>query len=331
MEKWLTSVVTSVTKRPPDDDVRRLISNVSWAVIGLLTFGATLLAVDIWGHWGAKNLGTFGDFFGGVFNPILAFFTVAGLALTVVMQRAGFSEARTRAFETTFFNMLDLHTKVVQDLHFNPAIIERNEDLARTVALAGLPEPKAPDPVSGRSVFSAVLSAINRYNDADKLRVYEWFQKNHNDILGHYFRNLYQILRLVKKFERELEDPAIYTAIVRAQLSTYELQLLFYNCLGEMVDSGAFRDLVKRYKLLEHLPLVYEPAQSPGRGAAPNSTGTSHRIRGENLPTDLACFEQYFEEEFHKGVLVNGRNVTYKPGAFGTNPQVKRYLAAIQD
>jgi uncharacterized membrane protein len=159
VEKWLTSVVTSVTKRTPDDDVKRLISNVSWAVLGLLGFGAALLVVDIWGHWGqTTNLGTFGDFFGGVFNPILAFFTVSGLAFTIVMQRAGFSEARTRAFETTFFNMLDLHTKVVQDLHFNPAIIAMDEGLARIVKLAGLPKPKPPDPVSGRSVFSTLLS-----------------------------------------------------------------------------------------------------------------------------------------------------------------------------
>jgi hypothetical protein len=135
----------------------------------------------------------------------------------------------------------------------------------------------------------------------------------------------------VKKFEPELEDPATYTAIVRAQLSTSELQLLFYNCLGDMVDSGAFRDLVKRYRLLEHLPLVYEPAQIPGRGAAPNSAGTPHRIRGDNLPLDSAYFEQYFEEELHRGVAVNGRHVIHKPGAFGTNPQVKRYLAAVQE
>lgn len=197
--------------------------------------------------------------------------------------------------------------------------------------LAGIPEKEASDPVSGRAVFSAVLSEINRRSDAEKLRLYEFLQKNHNDIFGHYFRNLYQILRLVKKFERELEDPAIYIAIVRAQLSTYELQLLFYNCLDEMVDSGSFRDLMKRYKLLEHLPLVYELVQSPGQGVAPNSNGTLPCIRGENLPRDLAYFKQYFEEVLHKGVFVHGRNVTYKPGAFGTNPQVKCYLAAIQN
>jgi len=330
MEKWLTSIVASITKRAPDDDVKRLISNVSWAILGLLGLGGVLLAINIWGHRTTTNLGTFGDFFGGVLNPILAFFTVAGLGLTVVMQRAGLSEGRTRAFETTFFNMLDLHTKVVQDLHFNPSIIVEDEDLARMLELARVPKPLAPGIASGRSVFLAVLAAINRYTDQDKLRVYEWLQKNHNDILGHYFRNLYQILRLVKKFEHELEDPGTYTAIIRAQLSTYELQLLFYNCLGDMVDSGEFRELVKRYRLLEHLPLIYEPARSPSKGEAPNSNGTPHRISGHNLPAIPAYYEEYFETEHHANVSANGKKFTYKSGAFGTNPQIKLYLMATQ-
>jgi hypothetical protein len=44
-----------------------------------------------------------------------------------------------------------------------------------------------------------------------------------------------------------------YTCIVRAQLSDYELLLLFYNCLS---DNGVekFKPLVEEYAILKNLP-----------------------------------------------------------------------------
>jgi len=99
---------------------------VSYAAlcIGLLLLVDVLLAPV------TDKVGIFGDFFGGVLNPILTFFTLFGLIVTIVIQRQELRLARseyektadalgTQAIETTFFNILDLHHKIVDNLKFN--------------------------------------------------------------------------------------------------------------------------------------------------------------------------------------------------------------------
>ena len=62
--------------------------------------------------------------------------------------------------------------------------------------------------------------------------------------LGHYFRNLYHVLLYVD--QSAIGSRVRYEKILRAQLSEYELTLLFYNCLcGYGV--GNFRELVEGY------------------------------------------------------------------------------------
>ena len=79
------------------------------------------------------------------------------------------------------------------------------------------------------------------------LSQYQW-----GDI-GHYFRHLYNTVKFVDqhKFIKEFEDKKSYTNLIRAQLSSNELGLLFYNCLS---DRGAkFKCLVEKYALLEDM------------------------------------------------------------------------------
>jgi Putative phage abortive infection protein len=65
---------------------------------------------------------------------------------------------------------------------------------------------------------------------------------------GHYFRTLYHLIEFVHK--GPIEDKAHYIGLVRAQLSTDELSLLFYNGLSE--DGKQFKDFIKEYALLKN-------------------------------------------------------------------------------
>ena len=82
---------------------------------------------------------------------------------------------------------------------------------------------------------------------------------------GHYFRNLYRIIKLVdtasffseesKISEAELfETKYKYTSIVRAQISNYELLWIFYNCLSEN-GIGKFKPLVEKYSFFKNIPI----------------------------------------------------------------------------
>jgi hypothetical protein len=50
----------------------------------------------------------------------------------------------------------------------------------------------------------------------------------------------------------------LYTNLVRAQLSSYEIALMFYNCLSEM-GREKFKPLVERYALLKIVPIDQLP------------------------------------------------------------------------
>ena len=83
-----------------------------------------------------------------------------------------------------------------------------------------------------------------------------FYNKNQSD-LGHYFRNLYHIIKLVKY--SDIVDKLKYTNLVRAQLSSYELLLLFYNCLSTN-GKEKFKPLIEEFHLLKNMPkkeLIY--------------------------------------------------------------------------
>lgn len=68
--------------------------------------------------------------------------------------------------------------------------------------------------------------------------------------LGGYFRIIYQIIKMVDS--SNIENKSFYTGILRAQLSRYELIMLFYNSLSEYSYEKMF-PLIRAYDLLQHI------------------------------------------------------------------------------
>lgn len=79
---------------------------------------------------------------------------------------------------------------------------------------------------------------------------YTDFYRSHSAELGHYFRSLYNLVKFVKN--SDVDNKSLYTNLVRAQLSSYELLLIFYNCLSEM-GREKFKPLTVDFNLLKHL------------------------------------------------------------------------------
>ena len=322
-------------------EIARLIAIVF--VIGTILMGA-LLVFDYYGHSmaaahapGAKDtntsdfatemggfLGTFGDFFGGFVNPVLTFGTLIALAVTILLQRVQLRDARSeasqnrqhaniQAFETTFFHLLNLHAENVKNLSFDPAVVRANPNLVRSRVLAGLAPPSSPPVVFGRQVFAEVLkaTAAGASSSMTQLDLYRLLQKEHNHILGHYFRHLYQVLNLVDKLSIEGDEATRYkmrkgyTSFLRAQLSSHELAVLFLNCTFNTVDDGKFRNLLIWYKLLEHLPV-------------------SMNVVGELSAPGIVSYDQWIFFEYFDAKSADP--LVWLPGAFGKNPVVKKFL-----
>ncbi|KAA1512944.1 hypothetical protein F1D51_26350, partial [Klebsiella pneumoniae] len=89
---------------------------------------------------------------------------------------------------------------------------------------------------------------------------YKYINKNRNEWFGHYFRNLYRIIKIIDDLPGEyfsVSQKEEYCHTLRAQLSSDELAVLMLNCYGDVCDRGEFRGLLSRYQMLEHLPLRY--------------------------------------------------------------------------
>jgi hypothetical protein len=81
---------------------------------------------------------------------------------------------------------------------------------------------------------------------------YASFFKTHQASLGHYFRNLYHLVKFIDRSKVDSRDKVFYTHLVRAQLSSREHLLLFYNC-NSSLGRKKFYPLVEKYALLENM------------------------------------------------------------------------------
>lgn len=332
----------TVSPNGSSPDSPNVAKGIAFAITGIIGFIFYLLTIDFLGH-DQLSPGTFGDFFGGVLNPLLTFLTFVALAITMAMQRmqlrtayadstAAAYQATLQRFETTFFNLLDLHNAIVRDLHYAPGEIlldhekpdpelsyEEKRQGSRGCSLLA----EEPEDITGRRVFAAVLKTIEEKvhvrnafrDDLTPIIIYKAIQDDHNHILGHYFRNLFQALSLIDIYAKKLAkknaaDPFLatrYSNMLRAQLSTNELTLLFFNCLEGMVDGGKFLELVVDYKMLEHMSVEYFP-----RLDSVNPTRYDLEIRNE--------IKQYLGRD------TKGNLELLTSGAFGSNPTIRKFI-----
>ena len=224
-------------------------------------------------------LATAGDWLGGTSAPL---FSLAGflmmygaykmqqedLRLTREEMQQTREEFKTQnatlkrqEFETTFFHLLELHHQIVNsivyeqkrmvNLSYTSTIYEGrkyfifayNDALKNNYqryVLTNVPE------LDGRlkylSSFQLDLKSLQQaYND---------FHREHHQYIGHYFRNIYHILRLLDKSILKDEEKMDFAKLLAAQLSADELHLLFYNCFASD-DYKKTRALALHYDMFD--------------------------------------------------------------------------------
>lgn len=202
------------------------------------------------GRWGQ-----FGDYLGGVLNPVFSFLALIALLATFALQvrelRMSARELKNSAdallkqnetlakqnFEATFFQLLRLHNDIVGaiDLVGN-GHVTRGRDCFNVF----------------RKRLDTLLNSAGARSDFEAfLKTYNEFYSSHQHELGHYFRLLYNIVKLVKQTPGL--DKRFYTNLIRAQLSSPELMLIFYNCLSTF-GAEKFKPLVEEFALLKTMP-----------------------------------------------------------------------------
>jgi hypothetical protein len=153
---------------------------------------------------------------------------------------------KQQKFENTFFNLLNLLSSVVNSIDI------RNKRTQNIIS-------------SGRDCFKIFydefITAINKDNEkitgflienistGDVIKTYEsYFKKNQSD-LSHYFRSVYHIIKFIDN--SDIEDKKRYIGLLRAQVSSYEQILIFYNCFHPF--GKKLKILAKKHKLFKNL------------------------------------------------------------------------------
>ena len=244
--------------------------------------GAAVLCIVIWTggavltYWladisftdvtcSANRRALFGDSFGAV-NALISACAFACMIIALIFQRKElclqrkelkaqreeFSQQNKtlalQRFENTFFNMMEVQQKIVNDLSAENADLNNYVTGRRLFRYAFKecehhvkPKPNEEDIIMG------LYSVMEKYGFS------EYDQYYTSTYFDHYFRHFYRILKFVDQNKwLTFEEQYKYTSMLRGTLSRYELVWLFYNGLS---DNGRdkLKPLMENYSMLKNL------------------------------------------------------------------------------
>ncbi|WNL11745.1 putative phage abortive infection protein [Aliarcobacter cryaerophilus] len=205
-----------------------------------------------------ESLGQMGDFFGGTLNPILAFLSFCLLLITIKFQSKELNNStkelaksskaledqsnslKIQNFETTFFNLLNFHNKIVDNFVLTTNNKQSTENAFQIICLNINKNSKNDD------------SYFKNFNE-----IYDEYYKENENILNKYFENIYLIFKFISDTNFDHKEKKKYSDIFRVQFSEYELELLFYHC----TSSNGFKKLkpyIEEFNFFEFLILKEE-------------------------------------------------------------------------
>lgn len=155
--------------------------------------------------------------------------------------------------EETFFQLLRFHSEIISTITIEQQEVDfvSGENINKTI--------------QGRKTFVEYYDIYKRFfqeaseltssQDEDSLskifdKAYNSFYLEYQADLGHYFRNLFNVIFFIESLKKSQQ--AFYLGLLMAQLSNYELTLLFFHCLRS--TNKDFKILVEKYAILDQVP-----------------------------------------------------------------------------
>ena len=152
------------------------------------------------------------------------------------------SDGTKQRFENTFFQLLEVFNQTAISLEaktYPNNDLKKGRDLIHSMAQSLIGHLVANKPKDQEA------SERVGYLEED----YELWYNYYDKYMAQYFRVLYRLIRFIE--DATVPEKVEYYKIVRAQLSTQELILLFYNSF--FIHGYKMRRLVIEHRLLKHL------------------------------------------------------------------------------
>jgi hypothetical protein len=187
--------------------------------------------------------GTFGDYVSGFGGTIVALATLIAVVYALDLQDRELSATRSalnrQLFDTRFFQLLQRFTETSEAV---TAVSQDGQPLSGRDAIRKIYEGmKSTYPIG---TIENELTTINH--------MFQMYYSLYEPSLGPYFRTLYHVFKLIDRQDfLALQEKIDYANIARAQLSRFELALLFYDVLT--THGTEFKPLIQKYGILKHL------------------------------------------------------------------------------
>lgn len=193
-------------------------------------------------------------FISGISIPLITF----GTTLLII---STFRNTNLQNISNNFFKLIDQNRKILDGVnidvtHLPESYIKSNgkdffDDLCGRIADDYSALCSGDDDYLSSMDESLKLNARGETGKELLIKIYDHYFHVHQSDLGHYFRNLYYIVRYIEKSRIRKDEKIEFIKILRSQLSNYELLLLSYNCIHPY--GHEFFKYVESYELLKSL------------------------------------------------------------------------------
>lgn len=283
--KWFETLVLP----GEEDGVKKLYRVFILALILIVV----VFAVDVFisfplGSEGFQH-GVFGDFFGGVTNPILTFFAFVGLLITITIQRVELKESRVELaksavaldqqaehFKTqnavaTFYKMIDTHMAALAaiDLVDEKNTVTKGRDCIKVFCNrlnASFLKNTAPPPNPNIRVTGVLYVKPGREGLKGVVSGFSSFWEKDGEELQQYMAGVQISLSYIDSF---LEGDELYVSMYKSLFSDSEKVLVFYyavvygsDSLKELLVKYSFCISVPQHKLLDRAHVLGLPILS---------------------------------------------------------------------
>lgn len=213
--------------------------------------------------------GQYGDVLGGVVGTLLGFLTVYLLYLTYTSQKTELAETRValkaQKMDSAFFNLLNMLDNIRSKHDYSKMHAKLMESLQELDGIHFMN--LSIDSTTGKFISAIEREYAAKYTNPTRYEVEDLrqqisnkhlqFYRNYPERLGHYFRNIYNIMKYIKENDLAEVEERRYINLLKAQLSSDELGLIFYNALSDVSKNGKgefrFKQWLDEYGFLENI------------------------------------------------------------------------------
>jgi hypothetical protein len=235
----------------------KTLAYVSIAISVILTFWFLIFGNMLGGEFDSpdfEKIKNIQPFISGIAVPLITF----GTSLLVIET---FKNTMLQNISNNFFKLIDQNRKILDSVNSDSSHLSDDEikskgkdffdDLCELIAkdFDGITNS---DSEYLKKIDNTLKQKTENKKGKDLLvEIYDFYYHIHQSDLGHYFRNLFYIVRYIENCKIRKADKLEFLKILRSQLSNYELLLLAYN--GFHTYGKAFYLYIEKYELLKSL------------------------------------------------------------------------------